>query len=216
MNRVDIMLVSELAARAHVPLATVKYYLREGLLPPGDAVGPRRAEYDESHLRRLRILRALREVGCAPVSALQAILDAVDDDSRPMHEVLCEISDALSPPLPVEGSGDEARQMVDETIARMGWTGVRPDAAARDRLAALIQLVSGQVLTVDEEVLEYYAKLADELSRTEIAFVDTTKDRAGVLEDMVAGEAVFGEMMTLLRRLGHEHHHLHPPSYPLD
>ena len=29
------MLVSELAERADVPLATVKYYLREGLLPAG-------------------------------------------------------------------------------------------------------------------------------------------------------------------------------------
>lgn len=210
------MLVSELAERADVPLATVKYYLREGLLPPGEVVGPRRAEYDETHLRRLQILRALREVGGAPVSALQTIVDAVDDDSQPIHEVLCQISDVLSPPLPVDGPSDEAREMVDDVIARAGWTGVRPDAAARVRLAALIQMVRGDLLTVDEEILGYYAKLADELSRTEIAFIDTTKDRAGMLEDMVAGEAVFGEMLTLLRRLGHEHHHLNPPTYPLD
>jgi DNA-binding transcriptional MerR regulator len=216
MKRVETMLVSELAERADVPLATVKYYLRAGLLPPGDVVGPRRAEYDETHVRRLQILRALREVGGAPVSALQTIIDAVDDGSQPVHEVLCQISDALSPPLPVDGPGDEAREMVDDAIARAGWTGVRPDAAARVRLAELIQLVSGDLLTVDEEILGYYAKLADELSRMEIAMVDTTKDRAGMLEDMVAGEAVFGEILTLLRRLGHEHHHLHPPTYPMD
>ncbi len=102
------MLVSELADRADVPLATVKYYLREGLLPPGETVGPRRAEYDETHLRRLRVLRALREVGGAPVSALQVIVDGVEDDSRPSHEVLCEISDALSPPLPEAPPGSGA------------------------------------------------------------------------------------------------------------
>jgi DNA-binding transcriptional MerR regulator len=55
------MLVSELAERADVPLATVKYYLREGLLAPGETTGPRRAEYDDAHLRRLRVLRLLRE-----------------------------------------------------------------------------------------------------------------------------------------------------------
>src|SRR6478672_6136913 len=102
MNRVKTMLVSELADRADVPLATVKYYLREGLLPPGEVVGPRRAEYDEAHLRRLRVLRALREVGGASVSALQVIVDAVEDDARPSHEIFCEIADALSPPLPDE------------------------------------------------------------------------------------------------------------------
>src|SRR6478672_3001621 len=62
MNRVQTMLVSELAERADVPLATVKYYLREGLLPPGENVGPRGADYGEAHLRRLRVLRALRDV----------------------------------------------------------------------------------------------------------------------------------------------------------
>ena len=56
------------------------------------------------------------------------------------------------------------------------------------------------------EVLAYYAHLADELCRTELALIDTTKDRQGTLEDMVVGEAVFGEILTLLRRLGHEHY----------
>ena len=202
------MLVSELAERADVPVATVKYYLREGLLPPGDVTGPRRAEYDEAHVRRLRILRALREVGGAPVSALQVIVDAVEDDARPMHDVLCQISDALSPPLPVERPDQvAARRRSTRSSTAVGWTGVRTDAAARLRLAELVQLVGEELLTVDTEILAHYAHLADELCRTELALIDTTKDRQGTLEDMVVGEAVFGEILTLLRRLGHEHYH---------
>jgi DNA-binding transcriptional MerR regulator len=200
------MLVSELAERADVPVATVKYYLREGLLPPGDVTGPRRAEYDEAHVRRLRILRALREVGSAPVAALQVIVDAVEDDSRPMHDVLCQISDELSPPLPVDGPEQAAAPQVNAVIAGVGWTGVRKDAAARLRLAELVQLVSDELLTVDAGILAYYAQLADELCRTELALIDRTKDRQGTLEDMLVGEAVFGEVLTLLRRLGHEHY----------
>jgi DNA-binding transcriptional MerR regulator len=73
------MQVSELAERAGVPLATVKYYLREGLLPPGETTGPRRAEYDEAHLRRLRVLRLLREVGGVPVTSLRGVVEALDD-----------------------------------------------------------------------------------------------------------------------------------------
>ena len=199
------MLVSELAERADVPVATVKYYLREGLLPPGDVTGPRRAEYDEAHVRRLRILRALREVGGAPVSALQVIVDAVEDDSRPMHDVLA-IPDELSPPLPVDGPEQAAAPQVNAVIAGVGWTGVRKDAAARLRLAELVQLVSDELLTVDAGILAYYAQLADELCRTELALIDRTKDRQGTLEDMLVGEAVFGEVLTLLRRLGHEHY----------
>jgi len=202
------MLVSELADRAEVPVATVKYYLREGLLPPGDMTGPRRAEYDESHLRRLRILRALREVGGASVSALQVIVDAVDDAARPTHELLCEMADALSPPLPEDDfpSDPELARSVDATIEAMGWTDVRPDAAARSRLAEVVQLGGAELLTVNPEILGYYAHLADELCRAEREFVDPTKDRRGMLEDMVVGEAVFGEILALFRRLAHEHY----------
>ena len=66
--------------------------------------------------------------------------------------------------------------------------------------------VGEDLLTVDTEILAYYAHLADELCRTELALIDMTKDRQGTLEDMVVGEAVFGEILTLLRRLGHEHY----------
>ena len=200
------MLVSELADRADVPLATVKYYLREGLLPPGETVGPRRAEYDDTHLRRLRVLRALREVGGAPVSALQVIVDGVEDDSRPAHEVLCEISDVLSPPLLEDPPAPEPSAAVDAAIDGVGWSGVRPDAAARRRLAAVVELGGAELLTVNPEILGYYAHLADELCRTETMLVDLGKDRQATLEDMVVGEAVFGEILTLLRRLGHEHY----------
>ena len=48
------MLVSELAERAEVPVATVKYYLREGLLPPGRA--------DEPPRRRFTIARPIDDV----------------------------------------------------------------------------------------------------------------------------------------------------------
>jgi DNA-binding transcriptional MerR regulator len=203
------MHVSELATRADVPVATVKYYLRAGLLPPGHVTGPRRAEYDETHVRRLRILRLLREVGGAPVSALQTIVDAADDDSLPMHEVLCLISDALSPPLALAASDRTAARMVDTAIADVGWSGVRPDAADRLRLAELLQLVTDQeLLTITPEIVAYYVHLADGLCRTEVDLINTNKDRAGVLEDMIAGEAAFGEVLALLRRMGHEHYHL--------
>ena len=54
-----LMCMSELAAASGLPVATVKFYLREGLLPPGEATGATRARYDETHVKRLRLIRAL-------------------------------------------------------------------------------------------------------------------------------------------------------------
>lgn len=202
------MLISELADRADAPVATVKYYLREGLLPPGRRLGPRRSDYDETHVRRLRLLWMLREVGGVPVSALQEIVVAIAEQERDPHESLCRIADALTPSLGAQ-QNDESAALVDATLEQVGWTEVRPDAAARARLAALMRLLSSEEwpLTIEPETLLYYARLVEGLSRTEIGLVDDTKDRSATLEDMVTGEGVFGEIFTLLRRLAHEHLH---------
>ena len=203
------MLVSELADRADVPLATVKYYLREGLLPPGENVGPRRAEYDEAHLRRLRVLRALREVGGAPVSALQVIVDA-DRGRRPgpptRCSARCPTPSALRSPTRTR---TRTRSSAGASTPRSTpWAGAAsaPTPPPAAGWHAVVQLGGAELLTVNPEILGYYARLADELCRTELSLVDPTKDRQGMLEDMVVGEAVFGEILALFRRLGHEHY----------
>jgi len=209
------MLVSELAERADVPLATVKYYLREGLLPPGDVVGPRRAEYDESHVQRLRILRLLREIGGVPVSSLLVVMDALDDEDLPIHDVMTLTADVISAG-PEPGAQDSASlAIVDEVIETMGWDGLRAESVDRLRLAALVAALNGPgPLVASVDVLRYYAGVADELARTEVRHIDYTRDRTDLLEEMITGSVLFGQIFGLLRQMGQEHHHRQMPTYP--
>lgn len=202
------LLVSELAERADVPLATVKYYLREGLLPAGETTGPRRAEYDEAHLRRLRVLRLLREVGEVPVTSLRRIVEAMDDSTLPVHDAMTLIADVISAG-PTPGHQDEAAlQMVDDLFDSLGWDAIRPESVDRLRLAGLVSLLNGPgPLGANGEVLRYYAGIADDLAKTEISMVDHSVERSTLLEDMVAGSVVYGQVFELLRQLGHEQHH---------
>jgi DNA-binding transcriptional MerR regulator len=210
------MLVSELAERADVPLATVKYYLREGLLPPGDVVGPRRAEYDEAHVQRLRILRLLREIGGVPVSSLRVVMDALDDEALPIHDVMTLTADVISAG-PEPGAQDASSMaIVDEVIEAIGWDGLRPESVDRLRLAALVAALNGPgPLVADAEVLRYYAGVADQLARTEVRHIDYTRDRAELLEEMITGSVLFGQIFGLLRQMGQEHHHRQMPTYPI-
>ena len=202
------MLVSELAERADVPLATVKYYLREGLLPPGETTGPRRAEYDERHLRRIRVLRLLREVGGVPVTSLRQVVDALDDEELPVHAAMTLVADVVSERPERDDTHPESDAMVDDVIGAMGWDGIRPESLDRRRLASLVTLLNGPgPLGASVEVLTFYAGLADQLSRAEIALVDHTADREVILEQMVTGSVIYGQVFELLRQLGHEHHH---------
>jgi DNA-binding transcriptional MerR regulator len=202
------LLLSELAERADVPPATVKYYLREGLLAPGEVTGPRRAEYDEAHLRRLRVLRLLREVGGVPVSSLRQLTDALDDPDLPVHDAMTLIADVVAAG-PEPGAQDEpSLAMVDTVFRDMGWNGIRPESVDRVRLAALVSLLNRPgPLGANVEILRYYAGVADQMARREVAMVDHSRERSELLEDMLTGSVVYGQVFALLRQLGHEHHH---------
>jgi DNA-binding transcriptional MerR regulator len=72
------MRMAELSTESGVPVATVKYYLREGLLPAGRRIGPNQAQYSDEHLRRLRLVCALREIGGLSLAEVAAVLAALD------------------------------------------------------------------------------------------------------------------------------------------
>src|SRR5690242_10733928 len=77
------MRISELSRITGLTVPTIKYYIREGLLPAGTAISATQAEYDRAHVDRLRLIRALVEVGrlsITTVSELLATLDAPPDD----------------------------------------------------------------------------------------------------------------------------------------
>src|SRR3978361_1872538 len=82
------MRISELAQRSGLPVATIKFYLREGLLPPGSPVSRTQAEYGDAHLERLRLIRALRDIADLPVATVGKVLAAVDDEELPLLDLL--------------------------------------------------------------------------------------------------------------------------------
>lgn len=122
------MRLAELSERSGVSTATVKYYLREGLLPPGRRVSATTADYDDGHLRRLRLIRALLQVGGIPVATAREVLRHVDDDSLGRTIRLGAALWAL-PQGPDPDDSDEAvataRLEVDRLLDILGWTTAR-------------------------------------------------------------------------------------------
>lgn len=200
------MRISELADAAGVPLATVKYYLREGLLPAGRTVTPRLSEYDDGHLRRLRLLRVLREVGDVPVSRLRTLAEAVGAELDTMS-LLAQTANALAPVPPAPGPGREAaRTAADDIIDGAGWH-IRPDAPDRENLAAALELLAEATgRPVPARAVAPYVSAADGLARREIGRLDDSRGSDALLEQMVLGQVVGGRVLDALRRLAEEHH----------
>ncbi|MBR7833828.1 MerR family transcriptional regulator, partial [Actinospica durhamensis] len=90
------MRIGELSAASGVPLPTVKYYLREGLLPAGERTARNQADYGPEHLARLRLIRSLVEVGRLSVTDTRRVLAAADDPQLPLDDVLGETHRAVT------------------------------------------------------------------------------------------------------------------------
>ena len=201
------MRISELSERSGVSVATIKYYLREGLLPPGAKVSERHANYGERHVARLRLLRVLREVGSVPVADLKEIVDAVQDESLSTHQVFGAAYDALarSP----DAVTEQDRVLASHVVEQAGWTHVRPGSPALDQLAGLLRVLNDLGWPFDLPNAATYLGLVNAIAAYEVSRLTAADGQAGpdaVVHQMVVGQVVFGQLLLSLRLLAHEHH----------
>lgn len=187
-----------------MPVPTIKYYVREGLLPAGELSSPNQAAYGEAHERRLQLIRALLDVGGMKVAEIADVLAAVDDPTRPLHKVLGTAADHLAG-ADTERDDTEsaaAKATVTDLIARRGWRTDECSPAAADlakALAAMARLGHGAFA----EVLDDYAEAAEQVARVDLAYVDRRAEVEEIVESVVIGTVLGEAVFSALRRLAH-------------
>jgi DNA-binding transcriptional MerR regulator len=82
------MRISELSSRTGIPVATIKFYLRENLLHDGLRTAATQAQYDESHVARLRLIRALLGPGGLSIAAAHRVIRAIEEPPESVYELL--------------------------------------------------------------------------------------------------------------------------------
>lgn len=201
------MRISELADRAGVSVATIKFYLRDGLLPPGTATAPNRTDYSEAHLHRLRLIRALRDVGDLDLARIRRITTAIDDDGLPLHTVFGVVQDALRPvdERPADDDTRTAAADIDRFLSGLGWQ-VSADASSRGDLADCLVALRRLGRASGPEVFRRYAEAVDPLAAWEVSVIPTGGSSSEAVERMAVGTVVFEQAIAALRRLAHEHH----------
>ncbi|MFC7478903.1 MerR family transcriptional regulator [Luedemannella flava] len=121
------MRIAELSRRSATSIPSIKYYLREGLIPGGRTTGRNQADYDEAHVRRLRLIRALVDVGGLSIAAVRDVLAAVDNPDLPGHDLLGIAHHAVSPHLPdatptTRGGRPRGRRSSPSSANEAGWS----------------------------------------------------------------------------------------------
>ncbi|MFE6102589.1 MerR family transcriptional regulator [Streptomyces laurentii] len=200
------MRIGELSRRTGVSVPTIKYYVREGLLPAGQLTSPNQASYEETHVRRLRLIRALLDVGGLSVAAIREVIVAIDDPELPLHEMLGTAAQRVAPSHDgaaggqTEGSRAAARKAVAELIARRGWRS-HPLSPAGEALAVALAALEDVGHGSFIEVLDDYADAAEGVARADLDYVARNVAREDLVESVVVGTVLGDAVFAALRRL---------------
>jgi DNA-binding transcriptional MerR regulator len=197
--------ISTLARSAGVPLSAIKYYQREGLLPEGARSAANQVDYNETHVQRVRLIRALIETGGLSIAATREVIRVIDIPRTPLAETFRVAQHAMSTPRTTESTPSvSSRERVASVAQQQGWcfTDDNPglDAAARalDGLLAI-------GFDAPDDYLGAYATAAASAANADLNALTTLSDPDEVAELMVVGTALGDPLFAGLRRLAHQH-----------
>ncbi|MDD5167207.1 MAG: MerR family transcriptional regulator [Syntrophales bacterium] len=139
--------IGEISKKSGVPASTIRYYVREGLLPLPDKVNKKMAYYDEACIERLKAIQDLQGKRYYPLFLIKNILRRMDDG--------LSLQEAESVENAVFGAeGDAQKGLMDRNAAvkEMGLTDEELELA--EAIGILIPFVhqDGKTLYDDDDI----------------------------------------------------------------
>ena len=193
------MRISQLATEAAVPVATIKYYLREGLLHDGELTSATQASYNESHVRRLRLIRALVVGAGLSIADTKDLLQGVDAPPEAGHDLLGIAHHALAGP--VDAAADTGE--IDALLSEWGWSSDGCDEVGKAAVAQALEGVRSAGFDFPEGMLGTYAHAMHTVAEAEIAGVPTDSNESAV-RYVVLGTVLVEPLLLALRRLAQQ------------
>ncbi len=193
------MRISELSAASGVPVPTLKYYLREGLLMPGEATSRTRAEYGPEHLERLRLVRALVEHGGVGIAGVRSVLEALAAPPPSRHDFLGVAHCAL----PTSGDDAPPSPEVTALIDDLRWQ-VGPEAPAARALGVAVTAAREAGVPVDMPRLQRYAEAMHEVAVIDVEHAIAADSPEAAMHAVVVGTVMIDPVLVALRRVAQE------------
>lgn len=206
------MRMAELAQRSGLSVATIKYYLREGLLAPGQRTSVNQAVYDEAHLERLRLIRALAKIAGLPLQTIRAVVESVEEQ-RSVLDAMAVTQDALVGVVEdIEHVSDgeaealaEAERVLEATMRERGWQCEPGSPAHRAAVRAIGQLEEEGLTTLLER-LDDYARAADVVGRADLEAVTGAPSLEETIRGVVLGSVLRRPVLDALVLLAQQHY----------
>ena len=84
----ELLKIGELAERSGVPAATIRHYVREGLLPEPVKTSRNMAYYPPEFVERIRLIKQLQEERFMPLKVIRELLATADGDPDRLRAVV--------------------------------------------------------------------------------------------------------------------------------
>ncbi|MFD4179965.1 MerR family transcriptional regulator [Rhodococcus sp. NPDC058514] len=196
------MRVSELVERSGLPLATIKYYLREGVLMSGEPTSATQSSYGEQHLRRLALIKALAGAGL-PIHKIRAIIRLIDEPVGGLYDTLGRAVATL-PPYSDDREGDPERDFprARRVLERLGQV-YDPAFPAVGQLERGLKAVEDVGIPITDERIDAYGRHIMGIAEVDLALMPTGSTQAAV-EYAVLGTAILEPVIAAMRRLAHQ------------
>lgn len=192
------MRISELSTTSGVPVATIKYYLREKLLPEGERTSPTQATYGTAHMQRLGVIRALVDAGVG-IAGVRKVVGVLEEPPENPYDLLGAANAAVTPAVSADIDLTEATALLE----RMGGDTQKcfPDqiAAVAQALAALDR--AG--FSVPDRVMDAYLTHLTAIAEEELAATPETSIEDAV-RYVVLGTALVEPLILALRRVAEQ------------
>ncbi|GER23002.1 MerR family transcriptional regulator [Zafaria cholistanensis] len=184
------MQLKELSSRSGVSGASIKFYLREGLLAPGSTAASPRADYGPGHLRRLELIKTLRGVVGLGLAGIKEITGGIDDPGLGTVELMGRVQSI------VLGLAEEA--VPDHPLmAGLVGPGRWADASSRARnsLNLLLHRMDELGVPANPRVLAVYAAAVDQVAALDVGHAEQAASRDELAGTVAVGTHLYGELL---------------------
>ncbi|OKJ48492.1 hypothetical protein AMK27_37480 [Streptomyces sp. CB02009] len=194
------MRIAELSRTTDVSTATIKYYLREGLLPSGLLTSSNQAHYTEDHVHRLRLIRALLDPGGLTISRIRSIVTTLDEPDGTFDPGSMTAVASYAGPLAPLTADPRTVESVRSLTERQGWD-APVDGPEFAMVVELLDILCelGQERFADR--LADYAEAAEKVAAVDEEVLRSCDDARSLAESLVVGTVLGDSLLSALRRL---------------
>ncbi|MDT9687542.1 MerR family transcriptional regulator [Streptomyces sp. P9(2023)] len=188
-----------LSRRTRVPVRTLRSYQDLDLLPT-------LSDYDESHVRRVALVKALLDIGGLPHAEVHRLVRRVVEERPEASELLRLTQYAL--PTPGSASPDQewewAQAWLSGLIRSWGWQ-VGPDNPAWQTLCQVAIACRSLDHQDIPRLFHAYAENLEAIARLEMQILREQDDPESAATRLVTVTALGDIALSAMRRLAHEH-----------